>query len=149
MEEEFHLALKEKPMLSFSGKTLIATGELAFPFIEKLVHLAKKQYPSLKAEVVAVRNRLFGGGVTVAGLIGGGELIDALRGREFDRLMITASMLKADEPVFLDDVTVSQVEEALGVTLVTSENDGFVFLDTLLGCITHDPLREHGEYKQF
>ncbi len=133
LEMEFKEALKEDLPLTFTGKTVIATGTLAFPFIEKLVSLAKEKYPALDVEVVSVENHLFGGGVTVAGLLGGRDLLDGLKGKTFDRLLITASMLKADEPVFLDDVTVEEVESALGVRLVANQNDGFEFLCCLLG----------------
>lgn len=133
MEAEFSDALQEEYSLSYTGKTIIATGTLAYPFIKGLVGRAKEKYPALDVSVVEVKNQLFGGGVTVAGLIGGRELIDTLAGREFDRLLITSSMLKADEPVFLDDVTVSDVEKALGVTLVANKNDGYEFLQSLLG----------------
>ena len=70
----------------------------------------------------------------MTGLLGGKDLINGLAGRQFDRLLITASMLKADEPIFLDDVTVSDVEEALDTKLTANQNDGFAFLQALLGC---------------
>jgi len=135
MEAEFSDALDGEYSLQYKGKTIVATGTLAEPFISRLVALAKEKYPELDATVIAVENKLFGGGVTVAGLLGGRDLIDALSGQTFDRLLITSSMLKADEPIFLDDVTVSDVEKALGVTLVSNRNDGYEFLQSLLGCV--------------
>ena len=137
LEAEFCDALQEEYSLTYTGKTMVATGTLAYPFITRLVDMAKDKYPALDATVVAVENQLFGGDVTVAGLIGGKELIETLSGRRFDRLLITSSMLKADEPVFLDDTTVSDVETALGVTLVATQNDGYEFLQSLLGCKEH------------
>ncbi len=134
LEEEFMQALDENPSLSFCGKTAIATGMLAYPFITKLVGLAKERYRDLDAEVVAIKNGLFGEGVTVAGLLGGKDLIEGLSGVAADRLMITSSMLKADEPIFLDDVTVSEVEQKLGIHVVVCNNDGMEFLNCLLGC---------------
>ncbi|MBR5236340.1 MAG: DUF512 domain-containing protein [Clostridia bacterium] len=134
LEEEFLQALKENPPFAFCGKTVIATGVLAYPFITKLVDLAKERYDGLDAEVVAVQNRLFGAGVTVAGLLGGKDLIEGLSGICADRLMITASMLKADEPVFLDDLTIADVEQSLHTRIVVCGNDGSEFLNCLLGC---------------
>ncbi|MBE7034740.1 MAG: DUF512 domain-containing protein [Ruminococcaceae bacterium] len=134
MEEEFLAALKGKPAMGKPGKTVIATGELAYPFMTRLVELAKQQYPSLDAEVVRVCNTLFGGGVTVAGLLGGRDLLSALAGKKMERLLITSSMLKADEPIFLDDVTVGEIEETLSVRLLPCDNDGAAFLGCLLDC---------------
>ena len=50
-----------------------------------------------------------------------------------DELIIPKVMLKADEPVFLDDLTVSDVEKALNVKISSSANDGFEYLDKVLG----------------
>ncbi len=133
LEMEFREALEEKPSFVFCGKTVIATGTLAYPFIEKLVRLAREQYPELDVEVVAVENQLFGGGVTVAGLLGGRDLIRTLKGKTFDRLLITSSMLKADEPIFLDDVTLEELETELGAMVEACQNDGFQFLKKLIG----------------
>ncbi len=137
LEAEFCDALQDEYSLTYTGKTMVATGTLAYPFITRLVDMAKDKYPALDATVVAVENQLFGVDVTVAGLFGGKELIETLSGRSFDRLLITSSMLKADEPVFLDDTTVLDVETALGVTLVATQNDGYEFLQSLLGCKEH------------
>ncbi len=133
MEEEFIAALEEEPETGNPGKTVIATGVLAYPFIKKLVDMAKKRYTNLEVEVVSVENSLFGGGVTVAGLLGGRDLLARLQEMPMDRLLITESMLKADEPVFLDDVTVEELEQSLKTVLVPCRNDGYDFLEKLLG----------------
>jgi len=130
--EEFREALKEEPTLSYQGKTLVVTGELAYPFIKELLALAKAQYPALSADCVAARNELFGGGVTVAGLVGGQDMIRAAKGISCDRILIPRTMLKADEAVFLDDVTLEDAEKALGVPVIPTENDGYTFLHQLL-----------------
>ena len=131
-EEEFRQALAEEPIADFTGKMLVATGKLAEPFIRHLLELAKEQYPMLAAEACGIRNDLFGEGVTVAGLVGGRDLISQLTGKPCARILIPRSMLKADEAVFLDDVTLQQAEEALGVPIIATENDGYDFLDKLL-----------------
>ncbi|MBE7037217.1 MAG: DUF512 domain-containing protein, partial [Ruminococcaceae bacterium] len=133
MEEEFLAALEEEPPMGNPGKTVIATGVLAYPFIKKLVDMAKMRYTNIEADVIAVSNNLFGGGVTVAGLLGGRDLLEQLQGITMDRLLITESMLKADEPIFLDDVTVEELEQTLKTTLVPCRNDGYDFLEKLLG----------------
>ncbi len=130
--EEFLERLAEQPEMGNPGKTVIATGVLAYPLISGLVEKAKEQYPDLSAEVVAVENHLFGGGVTVAGLLGGSDLKRTLEGKEMDRLLITSSMLKADEDIFLDDITVSQLEDILHTQIIANDNDGGAFLTCLI-----------------
>jgi len=61
----------------------------------------------------------------VAGLVTGGDIIDQLRDKHIrGRLLIPQNMLRHGEGVFLDDVTVEDVQEALGVSVRTVEQDG-------------------------
>ena len=60
--------------------------------------------------------------------------IAQLRGKPLgQRLLLPSSMLRYHQNVFLDDVTVEQVEQALGVPLTFVEQDGFALLDAMLG----------------
>lgn len=89
----------------------VATGVLAAPIIRELAE-------SVGADVTvyAVQNRFFGENITVAGLVTGGDIIARLGGRELgERLLIPDCMLRCGEPVFLDDVTLGEVQAALGV----------------------------------
>ena len=53
------------------------------------------------------------------------RLIDQLRGDDLgDRLIITSSMLRFENDLFLDDVSTDDVERELGVTLVPVNNNG-------------------------
>jgi NifB/MoaA-like Fe-S oxidoreductase len=66
----------------------------------------------------------------------GGDLIDQLTPNRAElgaRLIIPPSMLKADEPVFLDNVTLAQVEEALGVPVIPAGNEPDELLRAMLG----------------
>lgn len=135
MEAEFRQAMEdESKKPTDCGKTIIATGEISYEFIKKLVNCAKVRYNIDEVEVVAVKNKLFGGKVTVSGLLGGNDLISALEGKQADRLLITESMLKADEDIFLDDITLEEAERALGLEIIPVRNHGGAFLKTLLGC---------------
>lgn len=148
MEEEFLAALAEQPEMGKPGKTVLATGVLAQPFIQKLVDWAKERYPQLDAEVVAIQNNLFGGGVTVSGLLGGNDLKQQLSGKTMDRLLITAAMLKSDEPIFLDDVTLTELEHALHTKIVPIQNDGYSFLNGLLAvsCVPQSHAKIKSDY---
>ena len=119
----------------------IATGVSAAPFLEEIVDMARKKCGNIRGTVYPVVNRFFGETITVSGLVTGWDLIEQLRGRELgERLLIPANMLRAGERVFLDDVTVEQVEEALGVpvTAVDAES-GFDLADAILGLPVEAP----------
>ncbi|NLT97935.1 MAG: DUF512 domain-containing protein, partial [Christensenellaceae bacterium] len=85
-------------------------------------------------------NLTFGGGVTVAGLLGGRDLLRALKGRELgERLLIPAVALR-DDGIFLDDMARSELEEALGVPVFPAA-DAF----DLVSCMAGKSLKEkHG-----
>ena len=110
----------------------IATGVAAAPFIERLVDAAREKFPRLRGEVVAVVNDFFGHSITVSGLVTGQDIIKQLSARELgERVIIPANMLRHGEGVFLDDVTLEQVSEALRRPVIVSETDGYSLVDTL------------------
>lgn len=111
----------------------IATGELAAPFLRKHVESVRKKYPNVDIQVLAIKNEFFGGKITVAGLITGTDLISQLKGKDLgDRLLLTNHMLKSGEPVFLDDVTVDDVQNALQIKVSIVESSGADFVNSLI-----------------
>ena len=84
--------------------------------------------------MVRIRNDFFGDTITVTGLITAQDLIAQLKGRDLgDELLISSAMLRRDSDVFLDDMTVSDVERELGVPLRSSDSDGYELLDAIMG----------------
>ena len=68
----------------------------------------------------------------MAGLGTGGDLIEQLKGKKLGkRLLLPINMLRHGQDVFLDDMTLAQVEEALGVLVVPVEQDGFDLCDKI------------------
>jgi NifB/MoaA-like Fe-S oxidoreductase len=92
----------------------LVTGVLAAPLVEKFAALAE-QALDVRAAVLPVRNNWFGHTVTVAGLLTGRDVKDALlaAGRA-DVALIPDVMLRDDSDVFLDDVTVEQLSRETG-----------------------------------
>ena len=111
----------------------IATGVAAAPFITRLVDKAKKKFPQLHGEVVAIVNDFFGHTITVSGLITGQDLIKQLSARETlgERVIIPANMLRHGVDVFLDDVTPQQLSAAISRPVISSETDGYSLCDTI------------------
>ncbi len=132
-EAEFNIALNSGMERVKNDKIIVATGEISYNFIKKLVNEAKMRYNINDIEVVRVKNELFGGRVSVSGLLGASDLFRELEGKTADKLLITESMLKADEDIFLDDVTLDMAQEKLSMEIVPVRNDGGCFLAALLG----------------
>ena len=84
--------------------------------------------------VTAIKNRFFGETVTVAGLTTGGDLTEQLSGQNLgERVLIPRAMLKADEDVFLDDMTLEQVREKLKVPVIPVGEEPYELIDAILG----------------
>jgi len=119
-----------------SGKRVvsIATGTSAFEFIEDLATKVMDKYSQCQVHVNRIVNRFFGESITVAGLLTGGDLVEQLKGKDLgDVLLIPKSMFKSGELVFLDDMTLEELEKALNVTVVPIEVSGQAFLSNILG----------------
>lgn len=111
----------------------IATGELAAPFLREHAEAITAKFPNVRIRIAAVRNEFFGGKITVAGLITGRDLTEQLAGQELgDRLLITEHMLKSKEPVFLDDMTVDDVERTLQIKVSIVESSGNDFVNRII-----------------
>ena len=133
METEFRSALRlsdEPDGVPFA----IATGTAAAPFFEGLLRLAKEKYPQLDGRVYAIQNDFFGHTITVAGLVTGQDLVGQLKGKELGkRLFVSQNMLRRQEMDFLDDMTLEQAVQALGVPIYPVEEDGFGLWDAISG----------------
>lgn len=132
LKEQFACALAAEKRVPAGSRLLLATGTLAAPFIRELVDEARKKWHNLSCEVVAVENRFFGETITVTGLITGGDLIEQLRGRRADVLLISRDMLRREGDCFLDDATPGQVGEALSMRVQAVPPDGAALLEALL-----------------
>jgi putative radical SAM enzyme (TIGR03279 family) len=99
----------------------IVTGESPYPFLRDYVErLAARTGAVL--HLVAVPNLLFGESVTVTGLVTGADIIAALRGRQVgDAVIVPDVMLKEGAGVFLDDLSVAGLQDALGVTVLVAD----------------------------
>ena len=135
LETEFMAALRlAEPDEGMGGRFTIATGVAAAPLLEKLLQTAHKKCAKIDGRVYAVVNDFFGHTIDVAGLVTGGDLIAQLRGKDLgERVLIPHTMLRHGEGVFLDDVTLEQASEALGVSVTPIGGSGGELLDAMLG----------------
>lgn len=135
MKTEFDLAMSDLTRydLKKKRKVTIATGKAAAGFLTALSQKIREAAPATEITVIPIENRFFGHLITVAGLLTGRDLTEQLRDRDLgDRLLLSASMLRHERDRFLDDTTPEELEKALGVPVVFTENDGYDFLDRVL-----------------
>lgn len=135
LEAEFSSALGQSSLeKDIERRVSIATGVAAYPLIEHLCRLVSEKYPLVKADVFEIKNDFFGHSVTVAGLVTGKDLISQLKAKPHaETLIIPSVMLRSEGDVFLDDVSLEDVEKALSVSVrVTDANSGFELLENIL-----------------
>ncbi len=124
---EFTEALESIPEdLSVESRTVsIATGYLAYNNIRMLADMLETRFNNVKVEVYKIRNDFFGETITVSGLITGQDLIKQLTGQKLgESLLLPINMLRSGETVFLDDVTVDEVQKALQVKVNIVKSSG-------------------------
>ncbi|MBO6011670.1 MAG: DUF512 domain-containing protein [Oscillospiraceae bacterium] len=116
------------------ARVSVATGTAAAPLFENISQKTKKTCYNVDIKVYPVVNRFFGETVDVAGLLTGSDLLAALRGEDLgERLLISATMLRHGGDVFLDDVSLAELSDALGVPVVPVRPDGAELLDAVVG----------------
>lgn len=112
----------------------IATGKLAAPYIKSGVEKIMTLFPNAKVSIYEIRNDFFGENITVTGLITGQDLIKQLGQKHIgNTLLIPECMLRANEKVFLDDVTCDDIEKALQVKTHIVKSSVLHFTEFLLG----------------
>lgn len=120
----------ERYLRRFKGRTLnktvsVATGKLIYPYMRAKMNELEKKFDGLKINVYPIENLFFGPEITVSGLITGGDLIKGLNNKELgEYLIICEDMLKSDEDIFLDDVTLEEVKNKLNTNIVVNARDG-------------------------
>lgn len=111
----------------------LATAKLAYPFIKDMAGQLMELVPGLMIHVYEIRNDFFGEMITVSGLLTGQDIIAQLKGKPLgERLLLPQNVLRSGEQVFLDDVTVSDMEKALQVRVDIIKSSGYDFVDTVL-----------------
>ncbi len=108
------------------------TGVAAYPLIKSTVDKALLKWHNLSCKVYKIENNFFGEKITVAGLVTGSDIINQLKGQElYDILLVPSCMLRFERDLFLDDVSVTDLERELGVKVVITEPDGYSFVSAL------------------
>ncbi|MDE7334401.1 MAG: DUF512 domain-containing protein [Lachnospiraceae bacterium] len=122
-------------ILERSGKEIsLATGVLAFPYIREMAREMADLLPGMIIHVYEIKNCFFGEMITVAGLLTGRDIMAQLKGKPLgQRLLLPQNILRSGGDVFLDDVTVGEMEKALQVKIDIVKSSGYDFVDALLG----------------
>ncbi len=100
-------SIRQKKQLTF------ATTECAKKVMKNIINRLNK-IKNLQCDLVILKNNFFGENVTVAGLITGKDLIEQLKNKKIEKLVIPSIMLRPFSEDFLDNITITDVEKVLG-----------------------------------
>ena len=109
----------------------VITGELPSRFVKALAERVN-EIKGVNIRLEGVRNEFLGPSITTTGLLTGGDIIKSLTGKELgDVLYIPNAMLKLEEDIFLDDVTLTDIENTLHVKVQKFDASPAGFAETL------------------
>lgn len=112
----------------------LATGRLAAPYLERLYQEIRAYTPEVTLHIYGIRNDFFGEKITVSGLLTGQDLLAQLKGQVLgSELLLPVSMLRSGEQVFLDDMTVEELEKALQIRIRIVKSSGYDFVRAVTG----------------
>lgn len=114
-------------------KVSIATGHSAYEFMCEMAKCIMEKCPNVQIDVYKIINNFFGDTITVSGLVTATDIIDQLKGKNLgETLYIPRSMLKADEEIFLDNITLEEISNIMEIEVVPCLNEGKDFIDKIL-----------------
>jgi len=116
------------------GKTnfVTFTGTSFFPYLNKFINRIL-EHEGVNIRVVPVENEFFGQSVTVTGLLTGRDIIKSLcdNADSCEILIVPDVVLKEGDNVFLDDVSLSDIEDATGLKIIVTDGTPQGFIDTI------------------
>lgn len=131
LENEFNEAFETerisglKKVFMKPSECTIVTGKLIYPYIKKFADKVMAEYPKVKVHVAMIENDFFGKRITVTGLLTGQDIVKQLKANGYSkRILLPQNVLKADEPIFLDDMTLDEFKETLQVKVDIVKSDG-------------------------
>ena len=104
------------PHIPAAAGTAVATGTNGAAVISSVIAEINRLSGS-DIKLVRVPNTFYVETVTATGLITGTCILNAIAQKQYQRLLIPSNMLKFDEDIFLDDMTVGELESKLEIPI--------------------------------
>ncbi len=139
LQDEFKEALEEaaeggKEHSMEKSVLSLVTGKLAYPYILSMAEQMMEIFDFLQIRVFGITNEFFGERITVSGLLTGQDIERQLKGKALgNRILLPENVLRSGERVFLDDMTVEELEKALQVRVDIVKSSGRDFVNAILG----------------
>jgi putative radical SAM enzyme (TIGR03279 family) len=117
-------------------RVLAVTGYAAYETVCDVSRMLEASVSGLCVDVLRVKNEFFGDTVTVAGLLTGVDMresiLKAKNDKDYTRVVIPHATLKADEDIFLCGMTLSELEDAVGLPVYAAKNEPCALVDAFI-----------------
>lgn len=134
LKQEFYDALIDYPFPKLKRKVTLISGMSAYQFIDSLLDEVRIKCNNLICNVEPIANNFFGDTIDVTGLVTGQDILAQLKGKDLgDELLVPAVMLRHEGDIFLDDVSLNDLQEKLNIKVRVVKNDGYELLDAVTG----------------
>lgn len=142
---ENSLKMVEDGFFKLKGSFTFVTGKSAYVEIKNAVEKIRELNEKIYIDVKGIVNNFFGNTITVAGLITATDIMEQTRNTILgDNIIIPDCMLRKGyelgsdkRRVFLDDITVEQLENKLDRNILVCEYSGEDLLDIIIqNCIS-------------
>ena len=137
---------------AYEGHVSLVTAPTAGGFVKQICSKLEQMYPKLKLDVHVIINHFFGENITVTGLLTGQDIYAQLKDKNLgDRLLLPENLLKADEDILLDDMTLKDLEKSLQIPISIVKSSGDDFVRSLIEqCIpvTDEGLQTHARWRE-
>lgn len=110
---------------SKSGSFTMITGSSAYNELFNAANMINEYNSKLDIKIVKIKNLFFGETITVAGLLTAKDIIEHTKNIDLgDYILIPNNMLRSGEEVFLDDITVKELEKTLNRKVIICDYTG-------------------------
>jgi putative radical SAM enzyme (TIGR03279 family) len=112
--DEFEIAMARRRRFRKVPEGTLATGRLFFPILQRCMERFNHKFGS-RLKVCAIENRFMGRNISVAGLLGGQDILAALNGKNMGNfLIIPEEALSRGDSILVDDFSLKDLSEILG-----------------------------------
>ena len=104
------------------AKTAVVTGCSGACIMRPVIDEINARYNS-DIQLLEISNSFYGESITVTGLLTAGCILQAVSPGSYERLILPSTMLKHDQDIFLDDITVDQLAQKLQMQVVIGDTN--------------------------
>lgn len=130
--DEFHELESSLPESVDTAEACLITSVSGSAVLKPIVDRLRR-IKGLSLTLLPITNQFFGGNVSVTGLLTGRDIINAL-GSEYKgkKVILPEVVLKQGETVFLDDISIKDMEKITGARILTVDGSARDLVNTIL-----------------